>query len=157
MKVRTNYVSNSSSSSYIVSRDLTSEGIACVLLNKDTADHIRSNADIEDLELLNSFSELWVTRPITECETAAVEYLISNTPKVHYLNHELDGTPYDEDYVFGYDVAGDVVYLHLSHVKGEVMNRDAVIKLLKERYDETQLFAVTFSSNGITLDINKEY
>lgn len=156
MKVRVNYVSNSSSSSCLVPSSLTEDGIACVRLSDDIAEHIKSTADIEDLETLKSFSELWVTRPITEYESPAIKELISNTPKVHYLNHQMDGTPYDDGFVFGYDVGGDLVYLQLSHVNGKIMSRDAVIKLLKEKYGKTQMFAVSFSDSDITLAINKE-
>lgn len=156
MKIRTNYVSNSSSSSYIVARDLTSEGIACVKLNATAVDKIRTSCWYEGLQTLNTFSEYWLTRPIKEYEPDNVQDLINSVDKVIYCDHQMSGYPYDEEGFFGFAVGDDTVYMQLNHVSGLVVSRKQLCKILKEKYSKNQKFILNISNNSVTLEINKE-
>lgn len=156
MKIRTKYVSNSSSSSYIVCRDLTSEGIACVKLDATTVDKIRTSCLYEDLQKLNTFSEYWLTRPIKEYETDAIQDLINSVDRAFYCDHQMSGYPYDEEYFFGFSVGDDTVYMQLDHVSGLVVSRKQLCKILKEKYSKDQKFILNISNNSVTLEISKE-
>lgn len=157
MKTRTNYVSNSSSSSYIVPIDLTDKRISCIHLTKDQIESISKSIDSDDLDLFRTFSDYWLTRPIKEYEADSVYDALESVSKVPYSAMQMCGEPYDEDQFFCYNVSGDSVYLSLQDIKGEIITRKSLCKLLREKFTADQKFILNFSNNSIILDINKEY
>ena len=77
MKIRTNYVSNSSSSSYIVPSNLTDKGVACIKLSKEQIDNLSKTLEQEELKMLCSFQEYWLTRPIKAYEDDEIYSILS--------------------------------------------------------------------------------
>ena len=94
MKIRTNYVSNSSSSSFLVSQDV-SKVVPCVKLSEEIWKALDKNyCDWEGEKLnLSEFSqEWWLTSMIYDGDNAYNEILKLDNVK-HYL--EGNDTPYD--------------------------------------------------------------
>lgn len=156
MKIRTKYISNSSSSSYIVPRDLTAQGVACIKLSTASADKFKASSVCADTHVYDSFSELWLTRPIKEYESDEVYALMDSIQKEEYCCFQMDGTPYDESYFFGYKVGCDIVYMHIQHITDELMTRTQLCRFIKNKFCKDQKFILNFSENCITLTISKE-
>ena len=71
MKIRSNYVSNSSSSSFIVTKDLNNKGISCLKLNEKQLELLRGwkcwEEDKESFEPKEN-QEYYLTEYISDCD-----------------------------------------------------------------------------------------
>lgn len=95
MKVRTSYVSNSSSSSFVVSADLTDIGIACFALATDQLASVARSLNIPELD---PDKEWYVTRFLTYDDELYHRYdKLSEVENYVYMDGQMCGTPYEAD------------------------------------------------------------
>lgn len=104
MKIRTGFVSNSSSSSFLVPGDLSEHGIACFKLTEDQVKNIREriekskheNFKREKLSFFDSHKDIWVTKFINDGtpDYGRLDELCEN---IEYFDGQLCEEPYDED------------------------------------------------------------
>lgn len=115
MKIRSNYVSNSSSSSFIVSQDLTDKGIACIKLSKEQLELINGFETINGKICFDLTKDFYLTQFISDCEDEKYN-IINNIEHVVYMSGSLGEEPYDEDYFNEYITKnGYSVYLDKQH------------------------------------------
>ena len=107
MKTRTGFVSNSSSSSFLVPFNVSEKGIACVKLSKEIVDCLNRNLfdyDGKKVDLSKS-QDWWLTEMVSDCDSARYDFL--DKEAIQYL--EGNNAPYG-----WYDEDGEERYIQLK-------------------------------------------
>ena len=151
MKIRSNYVSNSSSSSYIVDKDLSDKGIACLKLTKAQKELLNgSKIYDETIVIPDTDKDIYLTEFICECENK-YEY-IQKCNHIFYQEGELNGTPRDEDYYNEYTMDyGRSVYILKEHDVAKQMSFNKFVTEYK-RSDLPKEVIVEIKNNFELLD-----
>jgi hypothetical protein len=95
MKLRTNYVSNSSSSSFIVNCDLTDKGIYCYALRPNQLASISETINGVQLDADRTW---YLTESVTDCNYGTWIDAREGTDYYEYVDLALGGEPYDEEH-----------------------------------------------------------
>lgn len=154
MKIRTNYVSNSSSSSFVVFEDLTSLGIACLKLTKKQAkkvlDSIKYDKHISSEVFESDYNtDVYLTEYICDCCGDKWDKLIDNR-HLFYDEGEMQEEPRESDYYNEYRLGLSSVWLSKEHDKNKQLTKEETAKLIKEQAIANN-FIVEYQSNGIFL------
>lgn len=160
MKIRTSFVSNSSSSSYIVNRDLTEDGILCAPIIRERLDALEDfinlcRLDGDDPVKLDRNSEWYVTRFITEYERDRVYANLKEVGAIDYCDGQASGVPYDweDDYSdticvdHGYDEY-DSVYMRREHTSACEYTVEDLVDYLRTKYPEATKFVALSGNNS---------
>ena len=127
MKIRNNYVSNSSSSSFIITEDLTKYGINCIKLTSEQKDLINGWQDWGETIVLDVDKDYYLTQFISDCTNLYDK--ISEYGKIFYQEGQLNEEPRVEDLYNEYQQTfGTSVYLLKEHDKAEQMTLDKFVK-----------------------------
>lgn len=156
MKIRTTYVSNSSSSSYIVFKDLTSLGIPCMKLNteqvKKILDYIKADpyyiVDIPD----NYYNkDIYLTTYISDCRDGLYDILRKEVG-IMYDEGELNEEPRAEEYYNQYptNIVEESWWIRKEHDNNKQMKLKELIKYLQDS-ELPKEFIVEHTSDGINL------
>lgn len=170
MKIRSGFVSNSSSSSYLVLRDLSEIGIKCVKLTPSQISYIRerykkeidsngfSFISKEQLDFVNSHDNIWITQFINDCtstfEKIEDKEIIKESEKSFYFEGDLSESPRDEEYFNcliddGYD--GGIWIFKEDDKDHKEMSIDEIIKFLKLKKKEGEKIDTISFGNEITI------
>lgn len=152
MKFRAGFVSNSSSSSYVICADLTDAGIRCIPIKSTRLQAVQDwiNACGFESCTLDPEKQWYVTRFITEYESDAVYQALDQYEKHEYCGGQTDGTPYDdweedEAYSEFYVSKGadyrDHVYIRKEHTDMVSMeDANAVAEFLRQLFPDAKSF-----------------
>lgn len=131
MKIRTSYVSNSSSSSYVICRDMTDDGIGCYKLRPDMYAAVAKSLGVS----LAPDKDWYVTRFLTYADDRNGNYdkLISGEHYV-YMDGEMSGNPYmnDDGDCWGVEVTPGI-WMYDTDIGDRVVTRTELLKLLPKR------------------------
>lgn len=160
MKIRTSFVSNSSSSSYIVKQDLTEDGIRCAPIVRDRLDALEEfinlcRLDDEDPVKLDRNTDWYVTRFITEYEPYCVYDKLREVGAIDYCDGQTGGVPYDweDDYPDTICVAHgsdeyDSVYMRREHTSACEYTVEELVDYLRTKYPEATKFVALAGNNS---------
>lgn len=151
MKARNGYVSNSSSSSFIVKEDVSNLGISCIKLNK------------KQLELLKGFKQ-WEDdaesfEPVENQDYYLTEYIADccdDWGKVRDMEGAFEysagghGGPYDEEDFNEYVCNFGSVYLRKEHDEAKQMSFNKFAKSFKTDYGNIDVL-VKYEKDSIVL------
>ena len=151
MKIRTNYVSNSSSSSYIVNADLTDYGITCVKLYPSQL--VRVADTCGGGITLDPRKSWYITEAVTECKydtwLYARENCLEATEDYVYCDFQLNGEPYDPDYFVEVEPN---VWLCLSDASNDCVAVTELMSILIERFGpDTKLSLLTADDGSLII------
>ena len=95
MKVRLNYVSNSSSTSFLVSEDLTSKGTACIKLTRAQKELLNGSLinDKEERIGINLDKDLYLTEFVSDCDDEKWD-IVTRVERIPYESVALGGEQY---------------------------------------------------------------
>lgn len=131
MKLRLSYVSNSSSSSYVICRDMTSEGVSCFKLEKSMYPAVAKSLGVS----LSESKDWYVTRFLTYEDDSNGNYdkLISGEHYI-YMDGEMSGNPYmtDDGEYAGVEVTPGI-WMYNTDIGDKVVTRSELLKLLPKR------------------------
>lgn len=154
MKVRLNYVSNSSSTSFLVSEDLTSKGIACIKLT-------RAQKELLNGSLINGKEErigvdvnkdLYLTEFVSDCDDKKWD-IVTSVEHMVYESGSLGGEPFSEEYYNEYQIDGDrSVYLRKEHDEAKQMKFSKFAKEFKKAHSDIDVI-VKYDEKGIHLTL----
>lgn len=145
MKQRNGFVSNSSSSSFIVFEDLIPMGIACLKLNEEQSKRISEYLDIK-----NKARSMYLTKFVSNEN----EYeILKPLEKIDYCDGSGD-YPYDETGFNEYHVAGQSVWLLKEHDTDEAMTISKFARHFKKEYGDIEVL-VKHTPEGIFLSFEK--
>lgn len=149
MKYRLGFVSNSSSSSFIVNKDLTDIGISCLKLTEAQINRLRGYESLDGvINIRDDVKNLWLTQYISDCSQVYDEI-----DKVEHLMYDegcLNEEPREERLFNEYQTEGNSVYLLKCHDDSEQMSINQFIKRYKKD-NLPQDVIVTFESDGVCL------
>ena len=145
-----NYVSNSSSSSFIVTKDLTLKGINCLKLSEEQKKLIDGYKNYDEQISINPEQDYWLTQFISDCSSLYDN--IHDVNHVYYQEGQLNETPRNEDFYNEYQISefGESVFLLKQH---DVAKQMSLSKFVTE-YKKTELprqFLVKYEDDGIKL------
>ena len=148
MKIRNGYVSNSSSSSYIINKDLSQFGISCIKLTKEQMMLIHDNPTDNIINFSNYDVDCYLTQFIYKDnqyeEIKKVEHVLYQEGQMNCKPREED--LYDE-YTFEF---GDSVYILKQHDIAKKMTLNEFVKEYKKT-DLPKEFLVKYEEDGIKL------
>jgi hypothetical protein len=150
MKIRSNYVSNSSSSSFIIEEDLSSEGINCLKLSQEQKELINGYNSFGDIIKLDIEKDYYLTQFISDC--ANIYDKVIDIPHIFYQEGQLSEEPRMEDFYNEYQIGefSESVYILKEH---DVPKQMSLNKFYRE-HKKTELaqdFIVKYESDGIKL------
>ena len=156
MKIRNGYVSNSSSSSFLVSEDLTSKGIACLKLTRAQKE-LLNGALIQGGETrigVDVNKDLYLTEFVSDCDDRKWD-IVTSVEHMLYESGQICGEPYAEEYFNEYQIDGDTsVYLRKEHDEAVQMEFGKFVKEFKKTYDiKTNVIVKYKEDNCIILKI----
>ena len=148
MKIRNGYVSNSSSSSYIVDTDLNNKGIACLELTEQQKKLINGFKSFIDETI-----EIDVNKPyyLTEYIYGDKQYdEIKKVKHMFYDQGELNGSPRNEEYYNEYQYDFTSVYLRKEHDIAKQMSFNKFVQQFKKDFGNIDI-RVKYQGNNIIL------
>ena len=170
MKIRSGFVSNSSSASYLVLRDLSEIGIKCVKLTTSQISYIReryakeidsngfSFISKEQLDFVNSHDDIWITRFIADCTNSFEKIedgeIVKESEKSFYFEGDLSESPRDEEdfnCLIDDDYDGGVWIFKEDDKDHKTMSIDEIIKFLKSKKKEGKKFYTISFGNEMTI------
>lgn len=157
MKIRNGYVSNSSSSSFLVSEDLTKKGIACLKLTQAQKE-VLNGAYIHNRENqigINLDKDIYLTEYVFDGDDRKWE-TVTSVEHMEYEDGQMCGEPYGdiEDYN-EYQIDGDrSVYLRKEHDEAEQMKFSKFAKEFEKHFSDMDVIVV-YGLNEVTLKFVK--
>lgn len=170
MKIRSGFVSNSSSASYLVLKDLSEIGIKCVKLTQSQISYIRerykkeidsndfSFISKEQFDFVNLHDNIWITQFIADGTNASEkiedEEIIKDGEKSFYFEGDLSESPRDEEdfnCLIDDDYDGGVWIFNEDNKDHKVMSIDEIIKFLKSKKKEGKKFDTLSFGDEITI------
>lgn len=148
MKIRKSFVSNSSSSSFVVDKDLTASGILCYKLQPAQLPLVSSTLGNVPL---TSDKDWYLTEAITdglygtwlEARVGCEDYV--------YMDLQMCGEPYDPEF---YTQVGDKVWLHTHDVPGGALTAGEVAEKLTQWFGAAAQFVPVRGDDGVVIYIN---
>ena len=156
MKIRNSYVSNSSSCSFIVKKDLSEFGISCLKLTVEQLKRIDgiTNWNNEVFKFEEGM-DYYLTEFISDSNDN--KYDIAKENKIFEYDDGGHGGPYDEDYYNEYEVGWNSVWLRKEHDTAKEMKIKDFIKTFKEQYGkECRILVDYVEGNKFTITIKDE-
>ena len=153
MKVRTNYVSNSSSCSWIVRKDLSEFGIGCIKLTIEQLNLIKGYPDWDNNMFdFDENKEYWLTEFISDCYEHKYEIAKDNSV-FHYDGGGHHG-PYDEDCYNEYILDdGSSVWIRKEHDVAKEMTINKFANSIKKEYGNCNVLVEYVSSKEIKITL----
>ena len=156
MKIRLNFVSNSSSTSFLVSEDLTSKGITCLKLTRAQKELLNGsliNGKSEKIGI-NLDKDLYLTEFVSDYDDRKWD-IVTSVEHIPYESGQMCGEPYTDDEVYNeYQIDGDrSVYLRKEHDEAKQMPFSEFVKEFRHTYNEQgdMNVIVKYEPNGIKL------
>lgn len=144
MKIRTCFVSNSSSSSFIVSDNLESKGIACLKLSPEQKKLLQAAGYLKGKDLEKDY---WLTEFLgDERDYAPIEAVEHED----YVEGDLGEFPRCEEYYNEYEVGGRSVFLMKEHDDARQMYFREFVKQYKNAGLPLEVI-VRYESDGVKL------
>lgn len=151
MKIRSGFISNSSSSSFIVFEDLTSRGVHCFKLTKEQMKLMEGYQYCDETGEVNfKGRQGYLTKFITgyyKDENAVLD----NVEKIHYTDGENDGEPYQFStcYLYNEHRHGDESFFVLKeHDTAEQMTISKFASMFKKNHRNAEVL-VKYENDGI--------
>ena len=136
MKVRCGYVSNSSSSSFIVKEDVSKKGVSCIKLSEEQLellDGYKMWEDDEDVFHPEKNQDYYLTEYISDCDDKYTDIKNDSGYSFEYSSGGHWG-PYDEDEFNEYSTGFTSVWLYKFHDTAKQMSLNKFVKKFKEDY-----------------------
>ena len=148
MKIRNGYISNSSSSSYIVNKDLSQFGISCIKLTKEQMMLIHDNPTNNIINFANYDVDCYLTQFVYSDsqyeEIKKVEHIL-------YQEGQMNCEPREEDLYNEYaSEFGYSVYILKQHDIAKKMTLNEFVKEYKKT-DLPKQFLIKYEKDGIKL------
>lgn len=154
MKQRSGFVSNSSSSSFIVFEDLSSKGIPCLKLNDEQMKRIDGFQYFEDYPAIHfEGRQGYLTKFITGYYDAE-NNILESIERHHYADGDSDGTSYDCDCYNEHQIGNNLFYILKDHDSAEQMTISQFAAKIKREYGNIEVL-VQNEREGIFLKILK--
>ena len=150
MKYRNLFVSNSSSSSFIVSEDVSEYGICCMELSKEQIELIEGYPSL-DGEIhfnLQSGKKYYLTQFLADCNSRYDK--IKELEHVFYNEGELNEEPRCEEYYNEYKTGWNSVYLLKEHDVAKQMSFNKFINEYRKSYLPREVI-VKYENDGVKL------
>lgn len=145
MKIRTSFVSNSSSSSFIVTKELKT--VKCMKLSEDQKKRVFEHMlDSNDKYITTPDCDVYLTPYIYMDGWDELEKLELDKERWAYSDGQMCGEPYDEEYFNNYDG----IYLKREDDKAKQMSCGELIKMLVDEGSYTD-YIVDFKDGDIIL------
>ena len=173
MKIRAGFVGNSSSSSYLVSKDLSYLGVRCVKLTKNQISYIRERLkkelnelhDLrskEDLDFMMSHDDVWITEFISDWssifEKINDESIVRSNEKISYVEGDLLDSPRNEkdfNIICGNDHENSIWILKEDDKDRKDMSIEEICSLLN-KIGSGKSFDVTSSEDEVIIKIKDD-
>lgn len=148
MKIRSNYVSNSSSSSFIVTKDLTNEGIACLKLTQAQKEKINGSTIYDKTIGLDLNKDFWLTQFISDCNDRKFD-IIESVEHILYSEGDLGEECRNDTYYNEYQIDGDTsVYILKEHDEIKQIKFKEFVKNFKEQFGKDADVLVEYTEDG---------
>lgn len=152
MKIRSSYVSNSSSSSFIVKKDLSDMGISCIKLNAEQLKRMDGMKDWDDnVFIYDENKEYWLTELISDGYDD--KYDIAKENMVFHYDEGGHGEPYAEEYYNEYDTGFKSVWLRKEHDNAKEMTLDKLVNTIKQDHGNCKVLVEYEGGKEIKLRI----
>lgn len=136
MKTRSGYVSNSSSSSFIIDFDSTYNGISCVKLSSEIVRMLRENAtDADDKKMELTDNKTWyLTQFVNDCDDDHYDKVANNG--IRYMDGGFTA-PYgeEENYIIIYNSCKDEFFIDKNDLVNSIDGAPTAIELSKQIKD----------------------
>ena len=135
MKIRSNYVSNSSSSSFIITKDLTDKGICCLKLTTAQKERLNGSKIYDETISLDPNKDFWLTEFIYDGDDRKWDVIENGGEHIIYSEGQMCGEPYEESDFNEYQINGDIsVYIRKEHDEIKQMKFTEFAKEFKKLY-----------------------
>ena len=153
MKIRTNYVSNSSSCSWIVKKDLSEFGIGCIKLTIEQLNLIKGYPDWDNNMFdFDENKEYWLTEFISDCYEH--KYEVAKDNSVFHYDEGGHYGPYDEDCYNEYTADdGSSVWIRKEHDVAKEMTINKFANSIKKEYGNCNVLVEYISSKEIKITL----
>lgn len=149
MKIRKGYVSNSSSSSFLVTQDLTDKGVTCLKLSQVQKDRINGSIIYDEKVWLDTTKDFYLTEFISDGWEDKYK-VIEGVEHILYQEGDLGESPRCEEYCNEYRVGNTSVYLLKEHDNA----RQMLFTQFAKEYKKMQLpyeVIVRYEKDGVKL------
>ena len=157
MKIRKGYVSNSSSSSFIVGEDLSDKGVACLELSKEVKERLNNHSwGFEEFDknkiLLDLDRKYFLTELVSDSEDQKYD-AIKSVENYYYEEGDLGKSPRCYELFNEYKVDCDrSVWLLKQHDVAKSYNKKQFLKFLRETYPYHR-FIVSMNEDGFEVKV----
>ena len=157
MKIRSNFVSNSSSSSFIVCKDLNDKGIRCLKLSRAQKEKINASTLYDETVNIYPEKDYWITEFIYDRDDKKWDIIENNGEYLIYSEGQMCGEPYAEEYFNEYPIDGDVsVFIRKEHDEAKQMSFNKFAKKFKENFGSSEVLVEYTNDNKIILTVIPE-
>lgn len=149
MKIRSGYVSNSSSSSFLVTEDLTDKGITCLKLSQIQKERINGSTIYDEKINISTDKDIYLTEFIGDCHEDKYE-VIEGVEHILYQEGDLGESPRCEEYCNEYRMGDTSVYLLKEHDNA----RQMLFSQFAKEYKKMQMpyeVIVRYEKDGVKL------